>query len=209
MSLSATISKSLNVGGLSIPESRSLSGDAVLQQDKNLAAAKTGVLTVRTNNTDGSLTMTAGHGIATGNRLDLYWSGGCRRGIVVGTVATNVVPITGGSGDNLPSAAAAITAMVPTQITMALGADKIVLLAAYTAAARAQVVFMSSAPAELLSWTLGPGASASTDLGHERDWDSQNGSVSPLAGVAVATIYISHDDSSATRAVKVGALVNN
>lgn len=209
MSLPIQISKSYNIGGLSLAESRALSGDAVLQQDKTLAAAKVGVLTVRTNNTDGSLTMNAGHGFTTGQRLDIYWSGGCRRGITIGTVATNVVPITGGTGDNLPIATTALTAMVPTSLTFPLASGKTVALGAYGAAARTQFSFQSVAPAELLVLTLGPGVAAPSDLGHTYLWDNQDGRADPLVGVVTATVWVSHDDSSSARNIKLGALVNN
>ena len=52
-----------------------------------LNPAKVGALTTRTDNTTGTLTMSAGHGLLTGNRLDLYWTNadgslGARRGIL-------------------------------------------------------------------------------------------------------------------------------
>lgn len=67
---------------------------------------KRGTLTLRTNDTVGELTMEASHGIATGNTIYLYWAtggGGKRLAVTVGTVSGNVVPISGGTGDNLPA----------------------------------------------------------------------------------------------------------
>jgi hypothetical protein len=102
--------------------SRSLAatGNSAEVASPTLAAAKTGTLTTRTDNDTGTLTMTAGHGITTGQTLDVYWAGGQRRGMTVGTVATNSVPIDGGAGDNLPANTTAITAMVPTSVPFLL-----------------------------------------------------------------------------------------
>lgn len=77
-----------------------------------VTAAKTGQLTTRTSASVGTLTMAAGHGFNTADIIDLFWTGGKRVGVVVGTVATNSVPISGGSGDDLPANLTAITAML-------------------------------------------------------------------------------------------------
>lgn len=77
--------------------------------DPTLSAAKSGSLTTRTNNTDGTVTLSPGHGILTANVVDLYWSGGRRYNVVVGTVSGNDVPISGGAGDNLPTQGTAVT----------------------------------------------------------------------------------------------------
>lgn len=155
-----------------------------------IGPAKTGTLTTRTNNTDGSLTMTAGHGITTGARLDIYWNiggvKGSRRGAVVGTVAGNVVPITGGFGDNLPAAASAITAMVPTQMIVAAVGNNVLLLAGYTNK-RGSIVYTDGADARLTDWKLDDGES---DL-----WYSASGATNPLAGVTVARVYFSTADA--------------
>ena len=88
----------------------------------SIAAAKTGTLSTRTNDTSGTLTMTTGHGFTTGQKdISIFWSGGSRRNVLVGTVATNSVPFSGGTGDNLPLATTAITAMAPTVNTSISG----------------------------------------------------------------------------------------
>jgi hypothetical protein len=73
--------------------------------------------------------MTAGHGITTAAVIDLYWAGGNRYGVVVGTVATNVVPISGGAGDNLPAETTAITAVVQGTANIYIDGDNTELLA--------------------------------------------------------------------------------
>ena len=65
-----------------------------------LPIAKAGTLTTRTEDDTGEATLGAGHGITTGAIVDIYWSGGRRYGVTVGTVAGNVVPFgaPGGTG---------------------------------------------------------------------------------------------------------------
>lgn len=72
--------------------------------------AKAGTLSARTGNTTGTLTLSTGHGITTGDVVDLYWSGGFRYNVTVGTVSGNSVPLSdSGGGDNLPALNAAVT----------------------------------------------------------------------------------------------------
>jgi hypothetical protein len=74
-----------------------------------------GSLTTRTDNTDGTVTLTAPHQIQVGNIASIYtitWSGGSRTGVTGdrGTGAnSNVLAISGGSGDNLPAQDTAVT----------------------------------------------------------------------------------------------------
>lgn len=112
MSLTVTYGVSVSGGGLSIQSSIPRSGSAAISMSETLAAAKTGTLSTRTDNTSGTLTMSSGHGITTGAKIDLYWDGGVRYGVTVGTVSTNSVPISSGAGDNLPLVTTAITAVI-------------------------------------------------------------------------------------------------
>lgn len=76
----------------------------VEQQDK-----PTGTLSVRSGNSNGQLTLGAGHGVAAGILVDVLWSGGQRLGMLVDSISGNNVVVSGGSGDNLPSQDAAVT----------------------------------------------------------------------------------------------------
>lgn len=74
----------------------------------------TGQLTTRTDNETGTITMDAGHAITTGMIVDLYWAGGARYGVTVGTVASLSVPIgadNSGTGDVLPTNLTEFTAV--------------------------------------------------------------------------------------------------
>lgn len=76
-------------------------------------------LTTRTSATSGTITalvhsdwvtapksvpLPTTHSISSGQKVDVWWVGGERTGVVVGTVVGNSIPISGGTGDDLPSA---------------------------------------------------------------------------------------------------------
>jgi hypothetical protein len=100
--------------------------DSSVVANPSVPVAQPGVLAVHTTNSTGSLTMTnSGHGIVTGQRFDLYWSGGHCYGAVAGTVAGLTVPIASVSGgDNLPAAATPVTVGIATSAPFnAVGAN--------------------------------------------------------------------------------------
>lgn len=87
-----------------------------------LVAAQTGTLATRTDDNTGVATLSTGHGIITGNKVDVYWSGGVRYGMDA-TVSTNAVTIDGGAGDNLPIATTAVTVVKQTVIEINFDGD--------------------------------------------------------------------------------------
>ena len=115
--MSQTMSSGMqaSMGDVKVNSSKSAKASGVIDLSSAIPAAKAGTLTVRTNNTDGSLTMAPGHGIVTADKATIFWPGGIRYNVTIGTVAGDVVPFvgaTGGGGDNLPPAAAAVTVAV-------------------------------------------------------------------------------------------------
>lgn len=175
--------------------------------DNVLPAAKTGQLTTRTDNDTGTLSMAGGHGILDGDRLDVYWSGGHRRGMTVGTVAGNSVPVDGGAGDNLPTNLTSITAAVPSEEEFLATGDSLGLIFA-KASRRSLVVFADDADAELFAIVGELGGST----GGAYQWRdpaeepvaSDGGVDNPLAGDDVAKVFISNGDSAGTAAVQTG-----
>jgi hypothetical protein len=196
--MSVTISSSVVISGgsvsiSSLPVIRTGSGPIGLSED--LAAAKTGSLTTRTDNTDGELTMAAGHGITTAAVIDLYWTGGNRYGVVVGTVATNAVPISGGSGDNLPTAATAITAVVQKAINILIDGDetKIIGMALETIdktlRTAGHVQFRDASNAEIAAIDLVANV--------PQIWDIEGGSANPFTGNLITNLRASQGGSAA------------
>jgi hypothetical protein len=197
----ANVSVSLTVDNQTFTQAGVNTGPTIKRATPSVPAAKTGQLTTRTNNTDGTLTMDPGHGFATADKIDLFWAGGQRRNVTVGTVATNSVPISGGTGDNLPnlvSGSFPITAMKPTQTSLPATGDNVDALAV-AAEVPAFVVFRSASNTVLAAYSLVSGALAQV-------WAASTGATNPLAGGAVDHVLMSHGDSTQARTV-TGVLV--
>jgi len=168
-----------------------------LVADPTLAAAKTGSLTTRTDDNTGTLTMASGHGISTGNRLDVYWATGIPYGMTVGSVSVNSVPIDGGAGDNLPTANTSITAMVPQLEEITLPSTEDAKGIAITCPGKAIAVFRNAADTVLL---VGEVTTTNDYL-----WDGSG--TNPLGtGEDLADVYLSHGDSTAARQISVVVL---
>jgi hypothetical protein len=188
---------SITGGGISIqtlPVTRTNSGTIALED--SLAAAKAGTLTTRTDNTDGELTMAAGHGITTAAVIDLYWTGGVRYGVVVGTVATNAVPISGGAGDNLPTNNTVITAVVQKSINIAIDGDETDIIAVVvetvdkTLRTAAHVQFRDASNDEI--------AEIDFITNIPQVWDIAGGSANPYTGDPITNLKASQANVTAT-----------
>jgi hypothetical protein len=201
MGYSMAVRESYQLGGKTFSQTKTLSEEGFSGKEVSVPAAKAGDLTTRTDDDTGELTMDVGHGITTGQRLDLYWEvagvKGCRRGMTVGTVSVNQVPIDGGSGDVLPADETPITAMVPVEEPLALtGAD--VVGFAFYAAAGGTFVVATAADAELFGKSILESASA-------YGWHEGNGLANPVVG-AIDHVFLSHGDSTGARTMRYGFL---
>lgn len=174
-----------------------------------ISPAKAGVLTVRTDFNTGSLTMASGHGIGTGNRLDVHWvdADGInrhRRGMVVGTVASLVVPIDGGTGDNLPAAASVIAAMVPVPIPISTDATNWSIFGVKVE----PVAGSGSVTAKGVAFSLGVTSGSYTEggfvllngtiyTGTEANWQETLSGTNPLEPAGgITNTFVSHGDVS-------------
>lgn len=113
----ASIVTTYTAQGVSVRSTVTRDTTSGIPVDVTLPAAKAGTLTTRTDDNTGVATLSTGHGIATSDVVDVYWTGGYRRGMTA-TVATNAVTIDGGAGSNLPSATTAVN--VVKQVTTTL-----------------------------------------------------------------------------------------
>ncbi len=205
MSMAARITGNASIAGKSFPRNANLTAEATLAREVTLPVAKMGQLTTRTDSNTGTLTMVTGHGITTGAKVDIYWveAGvrGSRRGVTVGTVATDSVPIDLGSGDNLPTNLTAVTVQVADPETFALVGDNCVAYAIYMEGP-GTVVFLDGSNAELdFHVSLADGAWSFV-------WDNLNGFTSPLAGDTVASLRITQSESDTAHTARVCALYN-
>lgn len=174
-----------------------VTANSVERATPTLSAAKTGTLTTRTNNTDGTLTMDSGHGFTTSAVIDLFWSGGSRRNVTVGTVSTNSVPISGGSGDNLPTNNTAITAMLPTQVTFAADGTSTAVQVIGACPVNGWVVFRNSTTV-VYACQIRAGVLANI-------WVTGMGS-NPISSAAITNVLFSHADSTQSQTLTASVI---
>lgn len=194
---SVTHSQSVSGGGVTIqtqPVIRTNSGPIGLED--TLGAAKSGTLTTRTTNNSGTLTMAAGHGITTGQIIDIYFTGGVQRSVTVGTVATNSVPISLGIGDNLPVATTAITAVVQQSINILIDGDLANIIAVVletvdkSLRTAANVQFRDAAAAVV--------ATVNFVANVPQVWDITGGSSNPFTGNPITNLKASQANVTTT-----------
>lgn len=188
---------SLQGGGASLQSTVSRTGDAAITMETTLTNAQGGSLTTRTDDDTGTITMTSGsHTIATGNVVDVYWSGGVQYGVTVGTVSGTSVPIDLGTGDALPAQDTAVTVVVQTSANLYIDGDNtkilgVVLTTVDTSLRTAgHVQFRDSSNAEI----------------HELDlvanvpqiWDIEGGSANPFTGNPITNLKVSQGNATTT-----------
>lgn len=171
---------------------------------------KTGTLTTRTDANTGTLTMDSGHGIGTGQRLDIYWTTNglqyCQRGATVGTVSVNSVPIDGGVGSDLPANNTAIVAMVPTLQTVTLDTGDFVMWCARTSTTKAVTLSFGTTSGSYTEDAVVTLNGSDNEYGDTIVWASTYFAANPIVGASnFNSVYISHGDtSSATVSVSIG-----
>lgn len=205
MSNNLTIQQTYTLNGRTYSNAATVTEDGLLSKIVTAAAAKIGTLTTRTSDSAGELTMAVSHGITTGARLDLYWTGGSRRGITVGTVSVNQVPLTTdtGTGDVLPADETAITAMVPTEEEFLLTGNSLKALLFY-GEQRVSVSLCGADSVEDFGMEIG----STSTTGRSFLWyaEDPNAPANPVSGDAVTKAFISNGSSSSSAEVRVEAL---
>jgi hypothetical protein len=196
---SIRINRQLQIGTETFGINQTVQAKGMEVKRVELPAAKSGTLTTRTSATVGTITGLTGHGIITADVIDVYWTGGSRRGVVVGTVATNSIPISGGSGDDLPVATTALTFAKVQSEPLLLDGSSVVAIAIY-AAQRATVVFNTSGPTEAYARVVPAGTLWTFVAGQ--------GDANPITGDAITTLGLTQDSTIANQTVLVAVLFN-
>jgi hypothetical protein len=203
--MTATVSKTFSVGGLTFSEQKSVANKGVVSREETIPAAKTGTLTTRTSDSVGEITGQADHGVLTGDIIDIYWTAGgallSRRGITVGTVAALAIPITDGAGDVLPADETALTLMKRQTFDLKFDGSDLVALFAYSAAAQTTIVLSGDDGVEDHPILM-------STAGQTYDWTSGNGVTNPVIGDAITQVHITQGDSTGTKSVTVAAAYN-
>lgn len=200
--MQTTITKGAAIGAVGFSENKIKNASMGLAIDPTVPVAQPGTLTTRGSVSAGTATMTnSGHGIVTGQRADIYWSGGRRRGVVIGTVAGTSVPFTGGAGTDLPATSTALVIATPVKRLMAFNGDDLDLIQCFAPAGNhALIVFVDGSNAELW-WRHNQG-------GIVQQWYTELDDTNPLAGDVIAAVYVSHDNPTTAQAINVGYMVN-
>ena len=176
--------------------------DGQIGQEVSFDAVDDGTLTTRTDADTGVATMSSGHGIITGDIVNVYWaSGGERRGMDA-TVVGDAVTIDGGLGDDLPSQDDAVELAVCVVIDMDFVGNLLIMLAMMSETSSAHVNMLDSGDAELLEVDL--------TVNEAYTWSSGNGFTNPLASDTVAKVLVAAATGvTAAGTGKIGILYNS
>lgn len=189
------------LGGRTFTTDQTTTGENIGGSSPVVTAAKAGSLTTRTDADTGTITGSTGHGVVDGDKLDVYWSGGCRRNMTVGTVSGNAIPIDGGSGDNLPALNTALTFKVPqTEGEWALAGADVRGLCVKAPTYRGQVVVRQSGGTEIAAFLVSPG--------HDYVWSVASGITNPVTGATIAKATFSHESPDADQEMVLTFIYN-
>lgn len=171
--------------------------DGAIEKQNPTAAAKTGgTLTGRTDNDTGVVTMPAGHGIITGDKVDIFWyEAGVPKGRrnMTATVAGNDITVDLGTGDNLPALNTTPIAMMKPEVEdFVVTGNNVTGFLVYSPVP-GFITFRTAADADIVSYKLMP--ADARQGGGLFSWNAADGA-SPLAGAAVAKVTFSHGDAA-------------
>jgi hypothetical protein len=192
----ASINVVANIVGQTVPIQINRSQDGTGLWTPNVAAGNAGTLSSRTDNDTGIAALSAGHGILTGDKVDVFWTGGRRYGMTA-TVSGNSVTVDLGAGDILPALNTALIVCKRQVVNAAFDPDDVSVLL-ITATRRVSVAFVDAGGLTLLALDLGAGECCL--------WWTNSGIVRPMSGNPVAAIWVGNGDSAGAVDVTVAAV---
>lgn len=191
----ASINSQLNFGGISLSKKTEVDASHPNVFVETLPVGKAGTLTARTDANTGSATLGSGHGITDGMIVDIRWAAGVRYGMTVGTVASLVVPVDGGAGDDLPATSTALVLTEQVSINTPIDGDnaKLAALVAHyddvASTAKAHVNLVDSGAASIYARTLKANRPRNYDL---EDGEDDN----PFTGNAITACKASNGSAT-------------
>jgi hypothetical protein len=195
----ASLTSYVTIGGVGIQSTLTRTGSGQISHEITLPVGKAGTLTTRTDNDTGVATLSTGHGVTTGMKCDVFWSGGCRYGMDA-TVAGDAVTLDAGAGDNLPAEATALVVTPVVEINTDFDGDDVQLIAVHCTT-RANVAFLDSGDAVLSAQELVANEAWS--------WAADTGAANPLTGNPVDYCYFSNGDSATAGTLKLVVLYDS
>lgn len=165
-----SINSQINVAGVSLSKKTEVEVSHPHAFVETLPVGKAGTLTARTDANTGSATLGADHGITDGMIVDVRWAAGIRYGMTVGTVASLVVPLDGGAGDDLPTTTTPLVVSEQVAINTPIDGDAVKLASIFAeydhpnSTAKAHVNLQDSGNASIYARTLNANRPRNYDL---------------------------------------------
>lgn len=201
MSYSAVITETIVMDGVTTTKVGNIVTDGRAgRAPVSVAAAKAGVTASGVGTTTGSLTMSGGHGFTDADIIDVYWAGGSRQSVLIGTVSVNTIPISGGTGDNLPANGTVISAMLPVPETEVFDGDDVQLLVCSSPVPGTITFLEDDGTTLIVAIPLVADDSGTTKYVYT--WYAGKGT-NPLAAGDVGVIAFSHNSLSAQTTMRV------
>lgn len=197
MSYTATVQMNVIVDGTLFNTTATETNEQVLKNSAAAAQLNTpvvGVLSTRTDANTGVVTVSGGHSIGDGSKVDVYWTGGSRYGMTTGSADATTFAIDLGGGDDLPIATTAVTVCVHKVLDMAFDGDEMDALAQqFNQDGRA--TFYDSGDAALASMYM--------TANNAYVWYSSSGATRPITGNPVAYVSVTNKTTAGNYAVAV------
>jgi hypothetical protein len=199
MSFTGIYSETIQANGSVIVGTVTRTGDMGIDAvDTALPVGHSGQLTTRVGDGSGTITLTAGHDIVTGD-VDVHWAGGCRYAMA-GTVTVNalvVVDDAGSAGDVLPANLTSVVASKPITLDVTFDGDNVILIGC-GASQQTSVRFIDGGGDIIAALLLVAGASWG--------WAEDTAVTNPLAGDAIVTVEVSCGNATSTSNFKLAGL---
>lgn len=200
-----TSSRNVSTLGKTFADVQTITVDSVVVTEKTVPVAIAAQLTTRTGNADGVITLPAGHGITTGQKVDIYWGDTSIHTQASATISTNAMTIASGTGDNLPSNLTSVIVCVVREEPCTFASEDLQAIVAGGSTARSTVRFHSSADDSL---------ALAQKIPADRSffWDTEleaNGYTNPFADEPIGFVRFSHANTANSEVMKVAAGVSN
>lgn len=198
-----TAQMTFSIGGVQIVSKIDREGTGQISHDLSVAKGKltpgqAGALTTRSGNNAGVATLSTGHGILTGDKVDVYWNGGVQYNCAA-TVSGNAVTLASGLGDNLPNQNTSVVVCKRTVISTSFNGDLIELLGAVASVA-GHVHFQQADGTHIDAEPLTAGEAYQIIRGT---------GTNPLAESVVGQVSVSVNDTGTTAQLQFGALYDS
>jgi hypothetical protein len=200
-----TLATVMSIGGSTIKNTPvSKTADGTVVREVALPVGQAGTLTTRTNDGEGVITLSTGHGIAATTIVDIYWAAGARYGVRIdslsgtGDVALAFDDTPAATGDVLPVATTAVVVTPRVSINVAIDGDEVEMFGVHSTQ-RGQVSFYDVGDALIKQYELEIAESVES-------WHSSMTGTNPLTGNPITYARASNASSTTAATLTILAL---